>query len=202
MDDQKVEKSKLLIVGDSFGTQTTADYQTWYEILSSNYDVTNLCQSGIGQYKIHQQLLSIDVSTFDLILVIATSPYRVHVTNNPFYNSKHETHSNCDFLYSDVESRLPDPNAEKILWWFKNIVDLDHCKFINNLIIKESIAYCWSHQKKVLILNFLAEDFQHTLSLDFSQTWREHQGKVNHLTQKGHKIIAEKIKFCLTQQLK
>ena len=189
-----MEKPKLLIVGDSFGSPVKADYRTWYDILSDTYQVTNLCQSGIGQYKIHQQLLSVDLKNFNLILVIATSPYRLHATNNPFYKSDHKSHSSCDFLYSDVESKMPDPNAEKILWWFKNIVDLDYCRFIHSLLIKESINHCLSCEKKVLVLNFLSDDFRHEKCLDFCKLWKKYRGETNHLTSQGHQIIAEKIK--------
>lgn len=197
-----MEKRSILIVGDSFGTPTQSDFPTWYGLLSKTYNVTNLSQSGVGQYKIHQQLLSADLDSFDWVFIIATSPYRVHVTKNPFYSVEHATHSQCDLLYSDVESRLPDPAAEKITWWFQNILDLDHCKFTHSLLIQESLRYCGTHQKQVLVLNFFNPDLNQPGWLQLSKIWKKNLGNVNHLSPKGHVLVTDKINEILLDNTK
>lgn len=191
-----MEKNGLLIVGDSFGTPTESCHPTWYEILGENHDVINLSQSGVGQYKIHQQLVLTNLDRVNIVLIISTSPYRLHATTNPFYHN-HLTHSSCDLLYNDIKSRMPDDTAEKIIWWFHNMVDLDYCRFIHNLIVEESMRYCLKKGKKILVLNFLDPDFKNSFCLDLYPTWKRHSGDINHLNHTGHLIVAEKIQHWL-----
>jgi len=95
---------KLLIIGDSFAADWSVKYPKvfgWPNLLSNNYQVTNLAQAGASQYRLLQQLLSVDIDQYDVFIVVHTSPYRVPTRQHPVhYHDK--LHSNADLLYSDI----------------------------------------------------------------------------------------------------
>ena len=51
-------KKKLLIAGDSFAADWTIKYkgEGWVNTLCEDYDVTNVAQAGVSEYKIYNQL--------------------------------------------------------------------------------------------------------------------------------------------------
>ena len=59
-------KKKLLIAGDSFAADWTIKYkgEGWVNTLCKDYDVTNIAQAGVSEYKIYNQLKKID--TFNI----------------------------------------------------------------------------------------------------------------------------------------
>ena len=60
-------QQRLLICGDSFSTDWTKKYEGigWVNMLEKNYKITNISQAGVSEYKIYQQLNSVDLSKFD-----------------------------------------------------------------------------------------------------------------------------------------
>jgi hypothetical protein len=96
---------KILVIGDSFAADWTVKYKGfgWTNLLADQFDVTNLAQAGVSEYKIYKQILSIaDLSVFDLIIVSHTSPYRVHTRLHPIHTGD-LLHNNADLIYSDIE---------------------------------------------------------------------------------------------------
>lgn len=190
-----MDKPRILIVGDSF-CAPTLDHHTWYRYLESKYTVDNRGQAGVGQFKIHQQLAS--DKPYQVIIYLITSPYRIHSERNPFYDLDHPSHSNCDLIYEDVKSRLPDPASQHILWWFENVFDTDQALFVHDLIVNHD---CKKHTN-VLPISFF--DCSHISDLDVLQLdwiWKSNSGDVNHLSQLGHRLVFEQIvsrleKFC------
>ena len=61
---------KILILGDSFATDWTSKYpqgKGWPNLLAEKFDVTNLAQAGISEYKILKQIKSVsNLEKFDL----------------------------------------------------------------------------------------------------------------------------------------
>ena len=67
-----------------------------------DYNVTNVSQAGVSEYKILKQVEDhLYSNDFDLVIVCHTSPYRVHTPEHPVHNSG--LHKDCDLIYSDVE---------------------------------------------------------------------------------------------------
>ena len=50
-------KKKILIAGDSFAADWTVKYkgEGWVNTLCKDYDVTNVAQAGVSEYKIYNQ---------------------------------------------------------------------------------------------------------------------------------------------------
>ena len=62
---------KVLVVGDSFAADWSVKHKNsvgWPNLLAKDFDVTNLAQAGVSEYKIYQQVLSVDTCQFDLVL--------------------------------------------------------------------------------------------------------------------------------------
>ena len=92
------KKTKILICGDSFAADWTVkynDYLGWPNLLAQNYNVKNIAQAGVGQFKIYKQLQSVNIKDFDVVISSYTSPYRVHTYNHPVH-SNDLLHKNCD----------------------------------------------------------------------------------------------------------
>lgn len=95
----------VLIVGDSFAADWSAKHRDsfgWPNLLAKHHDVTNLAQAGVSEYKIHKQLISVDLTQFNLVIVAHTSPYRVVTRHHPVhYNNS--LHKHADLLFGDIE---------------------------------------------------------------------------------------------------
>lgn len=184
---------KLLIVGDSFCSPNQETY-SWHNQLNSYYSITNLGQNGVGQYKIHQQLMSVPVEQYDGVLMLATSPYRIHVESNPFYDSKHQSHYNADLLYADILHKEPGHNKDHVIWWFEKIFDLEQARFQQLATINWDIQYLKKYNKPYCVINF----FDKIISTDFpveslNQIWRKYPGTINHLSAQGHNVVFQQL---------
>jgi hypothetical protein len=94
---------KILIAGDSFATVWPDSQLGWPTLLAKKYDVVNLAQAGIGEYKILKQIESQEINNFDLVIVSHTSPSRLHTKNHPVH--KEGFHKNCDLILNDLINR-------------------------------------------------------------------------------------------------
>jgi hypothetical protein len=186
---------KLLICGDSFAADWTAKYQRlgWPNMLSQEYNITNLAQAGCSEYKIYQQLTSVNLQKFDNIIVSHTSPYRLYVKKHPIhYNDP--LHKNSDLIYSDIKEYK---ELSSIVNYYENYFDLDYAKFIHNLICKEidqlTKNYCTLH-----ITSFDWKDlYNFSNMINFEDIFKKHRGLVNHYSEDGNNLVFEKIKSYL-----
>lgn len=186
---------KILIIGDSFADPSGVIGDTWYRSLPSS--VTNMAKAGVGQYKILQQLLSVK-SHFDKVIVVVTSEYRVHASQNPFYTFTDHRHHESDLILRDVESRLPDERAQHICYWFKNIFDLKHAVDMHNLILQETHNKLRQKNLNFIPITFFPRmndiyNFDNQL-IDFSLIAQDNQGDKNHLDSQGHKLVLNELK--------
>lgn len=185
----------ILIIGDSFADPSGIIGDTWYNSLPGS--VTNMAKAGVGQYKILQQLLS-NRFHFEKVIVLVTSEYRIHASQNPFYTSTDHRHHDSDLILRDVESRLPDERAQHICYWFKNIFDLEYAVDIHNLVLQETHKILRQRNLDFIPLTFFPKlndiyNFDSHL-LDFSQIAQDNPGDKNHLDSKGHKLVLDKLK--------
>ena len=186
-----LEKSSLLLIGDSFGAPVSMNNNTWYSTLNQSFNVENRAQSGVGQYKIRQQLLPND--KFDICILLVTSEYRIYCPQNPFYPDVTHTHHNSDLIFSDIESRVPDKKAEHITWWFSEIFDLVHARYQHSLVLKDTEQSIQKCCKKLIPITFFKPyksiyDFNGQL-IDLSWVHKNHPGSINHLSDVGHNKV-------------
>lgn len=186
---------KILIAGDSFAAPWPFAKIGWVNMLAHTFDVTNLAQAGVGEYKILNQIKSVDVKDFDVVLVSHTSPSRVHTPNHPLH--KEGFHKNCDLLANDIIDRFNwfDPSLRAAQGYFKHHYDDQYQIDIYNLIrknisdiLKNSTYISLTHTKISSSLTFESNN------IDFSDLWEKERGSINHYTVDGNTTIFKKIK--------
>jgi len=189
---------KILIAGDSFAARWPEEVLGWVNYLERQYNVTNLAQAGVGEYKILKQLESINLDDFDLVIVSHTSPSRVHTPTHPLHNNGF--HKDCDLIYTDLESHHSffNNSLTTAKGWFKHHYDEEYQIDVYNLIRKEinnkiNIPYIsLTHIEIAAKLAFEKDN------IDFSDLWKKQRGDINHYTEIGNrvifKILVEKIK--------
>lgn len=181
----------ILIVGDSF-CAPSLDPIAWTNCLSPQYKITNLGQNGVGQYKIHQQLISTDITQFTHIVMLVTSPYRIHTETNPFYALDHKSHPNCDLIYEDIINKPNSFERDAISWWFEKVFDLEYAKFIQESIILRDLAYINNAMHTVTPITFFP-NLGITGIHDFSDIWQSYPGIVNHMSVTGHQKVVDRL---------
>ena len=187
----------ILICGDSFAadwTSVSTEYLGWWNLLALKHKVTNLAQAGVGEYKILKQIKSVDVNTFDAVIVSHTSFSRVHTREHPLH--KKGLHQDCDLIYTDISNRLSFFNFRSLKSaqdYFLYHYDDEYHRDTYSLIRKEidnliKIPYISiSHIEE--LMDFVIEENH----IDFSQLWKNNQGVVNHYNMKGNNKIFEAI---------
>lgn len=189
---------KILICGDSFAADWTVKYsgQGWPNLLANDYTVTNLAQAGCSEYKILQQLKSVSLSKFDVIIVSHTSPYRLYVKEHPVHKND-KLHCNSDLIYTDLKEHAKSQrNIEPIIEYFEKYVDLDYQKFIHQLICREIKELLLSVTNQQLHLTSLEWDglSKFPNMLNFKALFDNYRGLMNHHNDLGNQIIYEKVK--------
>jgi lysophospholipase L1-like esterase len=186
---------KLLITGDSFAADWSVKYKGkgWVNMLEDDYEVTNIAQAGVSEYKIFKQLESINHNEFDYILVSHTSAYRIPVVEHPIH-SKDILHKNCDLIYSDLKEHENNKIANIGVKFFENLFDPDYFIFTYNLIIEKI------QEKYPNLINITFFDgFKNEKTVGFEKIFLNNKGDMNHLNKKGNDIIYKKIKKLLNE---
>ena len=180
----------LGIFGDSFGVETANEpYPSWVSLLRKDYSIKNFCQSGVSEYKILQQLKSVDLKTFDTILITHTSPTRVYVKYNPLHQDT-EYHKNCDLILSDVESATGE-FAQAAQLYFKHIFDVDYACDMHNMVCREIDDITQNHDV-VHVTHFdYSRLYKFPNMLNFHKIFLKHRGAVNHYSEFGNKLVYE-----------
>ena len=185
---------KILIVGDSFSTVWPDGNTGWVNLLAKDYDVTNLSEAGIGEYKILKQLESVNTSNYDYVIVSHTSPSRIHTRNHPLHKTGFR--KNCDLIYNDISDRFNPFNLNLFVskLFFRYHYDDKYQVDIYNLIrakIKSLINTKYISISHVEIAAELAIEKYH---IDFSTLWSKERGYVNHYTDAGNVSVYNTIK--------
>lgn len=190
-------KKKLLIAGDSFAADWTKKYKDisgWVNMLESNFDVTNIAQAGVSEYKIYKQLESVDIKKFDYIVISHTSAYRIPVEEHPIHKGD-LLHNNCDIIYSDVKEHLDNPIMKTANEFYNQIFYPDYFIFINTLIHNQIKVLC----PNATHITFF-DAFYDDSVLKYENIFLKHKGNINHLNVKGNEIIYNKIKKILNEK--
>lgn len=182
-------KKTLLIAGDSFSADWTIKHKGkgWVNILEEHFDVTNISQAGVSEYKIYLQLKSVDLSKFDKILISHTSAYRIPIEEHPIHKGD-VLHTNCDLIFSDVSEHLKNPIMKTAYDFYTHIFHPEYFIFTNTLIFEEI---------KKLVPNGLHitffDSFYDDSVIKFENVFLENKGILNHLNDIGNKLIFEKV---------
>lgn len=173
---------KLLICGDSFSADWTKKYNGvgWVNLLENNYNITNISEAGVSEYKIYLQLKSIDLSKFDKILVSHTSAYRIPITEHPIHKDD-ILHNNCDLIFSDVSEHLENPLMKTAYDFYSNLFDMNYFIFVNNLIYNE-IYNLTPNGVHITFFDSFYDDSVHK----FEQLFIDNKGLINHLNKDGN----------------
>jgi hypothetical protein len=186
---------KLLICGDSFAADWTVKFTGvgWPNLLSKNYQVTNLAQAGCSEYKIYQQLVSVNLTHFDRIIISHTSPYRIPVKEHPVH-ANDKLHKNSDLIYTDIkEHSKTNKKLLPIVDFFEKYFDMDSAPFIHSLICKE-IDHLTLSTPTLHLTNLNWENlymFKNMLNFEF--LFKTNRGILNHYDDEGNQIIYDLI---------
>lgn len=184
-------KKKLLIAGDSFAADWTKKYPDaygWVNMLSHDFEVTNIAEAGVSEYKIYKQLKSVDINKFDKIIISHTSAYRIPIEEHPIYKND-LLHSNCDLIFSDVKEYLNNSTMKTAYDFYSEIFYADYFVFVNELIFNKIFSIC----PAAIHMTFF-DNFYNNNVLKFENIFLKNKGNTNHLSLKGNNIIFEKIK--------
>ena len=188
---------KLLICGDSFSADWSVEYpnaQGWPNLLSYDYNVTNLSTAGSSEYRIWKNLQTQNLENYDQVIISHTSPYRLYVKSHPAHNQE-KLHQHSDFIYNDVVNH----GIDTVVDYFENYYDLEYAVDIHQLIMMNIASIC----KSVHCLHIRHMDVSHPINLsvvDFSTIWKKHPGLINHYSKNGNTEIYKNIKIMLKSQ--
>lgn len=186
------QKTNILICGDSFAADWTVKYNGYYgwpNLLAQKYEVTNIAQAGVGQYKILKQLQSVDIEKYTTIITSFTSPYRVHTQHHPVHFDD-ALHKDCDLLANDIEyyfnKRKDNESLVTAKNYFKYHFDFEYYNDIYELLINKCMDLI-GDKKHIQISNL---DY---VSKKWSDLILKNKGLINHLSEKGNVLVYNKI---------
>jgi len=194
-------KPTILICGDSFCADWRIEYpdsQGWPTLLEKHFEIHNVGQCGCGEYKIVKQLSNKNLSNYDMVIVSHTSPYRMHTNFHPVYSNRYKNslHLNADFIYSDVEAHCKNyPELQPIKKVFENYYDLEQVNFVYKLTVQHIESILAEYAVSVLHMNHIdfSQFYQPFDTMCLKDTWNKHKGLINHYSNKGNEIIANKV---------
>jgi hypothetical protein len=193
----------ILICGDSFASDWTIKYKGtgWPNMLANDYHITNLAQAGCSEYKIYLQLVSTDISKYDLVIVSHTSPNRIYVKQHPVHYDD-ILHKHSDLLYTDiVEHARVNKSLKPILDYYENYFDLDYAKFTHNLVCKEIEQYLDKFGIPVLHITNIdwADLYTFNSTINFYSLFQKQRGLINHYSNAGNITVYQTIKDFISQ---
>ena len=181
-------KKNILICGDSFAADWTKKYDGngWVNMLCNDFNVTNVAEAGVSEYKIYQQLKKQKIEDYDKIIISHTSAYRIPVEVHPLH-SKDILHYNCDFIYNDIKEHRDNPEVKCIIDLYEKHFHFDYALFVHELILKEINTMC-PNAINITFFNSFNEN-----ALELEDVFLKNRGNINHLNKKGNKIVYNKI---------
>lgn len=194
---------KILIIGDSFVADWKTKYpraQGWVNLLSQKFQITNLAQAGVGEFKILKQIqqakLSEPLCAYHSVIVCHTSPYRVHTRQHPIHHCD-TLHKNADLIIHDIHY-----HANKLTNWFNlplwsaqrfflDHYDIDYQERIYDML-KNEIHKELGNANCLLIKNSINQTTTESVSLkilDITAIEAECPGLYNHLSLDGNRRV-------------
>jgi len=190
----------ILIVGDSFAADWSVKPGNvplgWPNLLSKKYNVVNIAQAGVSEYKILQQVRSFpDLTEFDVVIISHTSPTRLHTKQHPVH--KTGLHKNADLIFSDIawHSSRPLNFFNKALQsaynYFVYHYDREYYEEIYELIYNEITKILDESGVKVIVVDGFNSNPD--ADIDLYSIKQKNPGDNNHLDLNGSRIAYDRI---------
>ena len=186
-------KKTILILGDSFSADWSSKSKSlgWVNRLSFDYDVTNIAQAGVSEYKIYLQLKSINPNDYDHIIVSHTSAYRIPIHEHPIHKDD-SLHNNCDIIYADVVEHIEHPIMKTAYDFYCEIFNPDYFVFINELIFDK----IYNTIPNATHITFF-DSFYDDRVRKYENVFLQNKGNANHLNSVGNDFIYKEMKKLL-----
>jgi hypothetical protein len=194
---------KILIIGDSFAADWSVkynNYKGWPQLLAEQYEVTNIAQAGVCEYKIYKQLLSVkNLSVYDWVIVSHTGSFRVNTLKHPIH-SNDKLHKNADLIYTDIDyhsnklKNIFNKSLKAAVLFYKYHFDPEYFETTYQLL-REKINSILKDKKTIIISN-LKRDTNYeneNIVLDYSNYHNTEGGLVNHFSEKGNQEIYQNL---------
>lgn len=181
---------KILIAGDSFAADWTKKYDGigWVNMLEKDFEVTNVAEAGVSEYKIYLQLQKQNKKDYDKIIISHTSAYRIPVITHPIH-SQDILHKNCDLIYSDLKEHNEDKLVKIGIEFYENLFHFEYFVFTYNLIMKE-IQNMYPNSINITFFDSFKNENVH----GFENVYIKNKGLINHMNNKGNIIIYNRVK--------
>lgn len=179
---------KILIIGDSFAADWSVkynDYKGWPNLLAEKYDVINVAQAGVSEYKIYKQLLSVkdNLDEFDIFIIHHTNPYRVPTIGHPMHQYD-SLHCNADLMYGDIEY-----HSNKIKNFLNRSLRAAKGFFIHHYDEEFYVTTAGLYQKEIEKLLFGKK----VITLELKPYRKNYPGVINHLSKEGNMKVYNKV---------
>jgi hypothetical protein len=185
---------RILIAGDSFAADWQVKYPNqkgWVNLLAEKYDVTNIAQAAVSEYKILKQIHTVDFSQYNSVIISHASPNRVHCAKHPIH-SNDPLHKNSDLIYADLLDQDYDKDVQTAINYFERYVDLDYYKDISDLICMEILNILGSYEH---LNQFHLTNYSNNVKYDFlpsynvNKIFSKHRGLINHFDDQGNQLL-------------
>jgi hypothetical protein len=189
---------KLLICGDSFAADWQIKYpdqKGWPNLLADKYTVTNIAQAAVSEYKIWQQIKSVDLSKFDTVIISHASPNRIHCKSHPIH-ADNILHKNCDLIYTDLVEHPDNKDCRLAVEFFERYFEIDYYQDISEMICREilNILGRYDHLSQIHLVNINKKRLYDFLSgYDINKIFTKYRGDMNHLNKEGNQIMFDQI---------
>jgi len=166
--------------------------------LAQQHQVTNLAQAGVSEYRIYQQLRSVeDLTVFDVVIVAHTSPLRVPTRRHPMH-SDDILHKNADLIYSDIvyhASRLKNIFNRRLhaaREFYRYHYD-DEFFEDSYWLFREKINTILADKNVITLVTFADQVATEKYVLNFADLLNTQPGLINHYSEEGNRLVYAKI---------
>ena len=189
----------ILIMGDSWAADWSSkhtDYPGWPNVIAEHTNTVNIAQAGVSQYSICKQLYMVEPEDYDKVIISITSPYRVFTYQHPVH--KQGLHAASDLIYTDIEHHAKthknNPRLTSAKEYFEHHFDIDKALFDHKLYVE----YCLQRldPDKTIVTSNIQDNDEFVIGfnyLDGYDIWQSYPGKINHLSEEGNYLFADRI---------
>lgn len=161
---------------------------SWVNQISDNCAIINISENGISEYRIYRKFLDVR-DTFcssDIVIFCHTNPHRIYLPDRVQYPTRQKnSHPECDLVLGDV-------NRHGIFWRFVSYIFIKYFydEEYYNTLYDLMIADMNKIENKVIHIS----GFEPRNSIvSIKDIFEKHPGNINHLDDKGNKLVAERI---------
>lgn len=187
----------VLICGDSFSANWQVKYpeqQGWPNLLAKHHRVTNIAQAAVSEYKILQQIKSVDLSTFDAVIISHASPNRIHCGQHPVH-ANDPLHKDSDLIYRDLEGRT-DADSKLACDYFERYFELEYYSEVAQLLCMDILNRLGEYPElnQLHLVNYHKNNpYDFLPSYNINSVFSKHAGLMNHFDDIGNKQVFDKV---------